>query len=249
MKKDKNMCLFLLTLFIVLFLFPIFACKGEGKTVDNTPDPLLEGLAFEFETAYTEEQHVQRIMQRTEERFANEIATDKIKDIHVEIVYSYYTEDPEYFLVEIEYNDFFTGSLENPYYSDGDSLYLSYTTNRKHLIGRINKDEYLIYPWYSTFIDGPSVYSARGYADNRKYIFIYTYSVKSNGEVYDIFSGDPKEYNYLFLGLAPWAREPWISKIEQISVATQAHRLKESRENNPYTGLNEYIYTNYRIYY
>ena len=54
-------------------------------------------MKFEFETAYTEEEHIQRIRQRTEERFADDIEKHKIKEIHVEIIYSYYTEDPEWF--------------------------------------------------------------------------------------------------------------------------------------------------------
>ena len=67
-----------------------------------------------FKTKYTEEEHVQRITARTEEIFAEEIESGEILNYEVEIVYAFYDNDPEYFLVELEYAEEWESRYENP---------------------------------------------------------------------------------------------------------------------------------------
>ena len=117
--------------------------------------------------------HVARITKRTEEVFAEEIASGEIVKYNVDIVYAF-DEDPEYFLVELEYAE----EWEND--CDGQI----YTTKYRHTIGYIKDDEYYLgaVAMYGTgkrydeksltqqaFMDGQSAYTLYAHHGERKY--------------------------------------------------------------------------------
>lgn len=253
----------------LIFIFPLFACNEQNGNSNNAQDnneeqrvaEILDELDFEFETAYTEEEHIQRIRQRTEERFADDIEKDKIKEIHVEIIYSYYTEDPEWFLVEVEYKEPFENKIfdrnrrfsPNRWYLIGTP----YQTTFKHIIGRIVDDKYLEDENNSGvfigFMDGPSVWRARGFMENKKFYNISVvagYGIKDGSEVKSILRWPLGYVYYLSLGFLPWESSAWCTEIKTLSKEEQAEALVMSRsiwDFNFFPGT-EYG-TEYIIYY
>ena len=76
-----------------------------------------------FKTKYTIEEHIQRISERTEEKFSWQIAEGIIADYTVDIIYAFYDDDPEYFLVELEYAEEFQGTCTIYVEDEGKSYY------------------------------------------------------------------------------------------------------------------------------
>ena len=112
-----------------------------------------------FKTEYTEEEHIARLSARTEERFASEIESGEIVDFEIEIVYAFYDNDPEYFLVTLEYAEEFFIAEEK-------------ATKYKYTIGIIVQDEYRycsLEGYINGFKDGPSPYHYLGYENAKKY--------------------------------------------------------------------------------
>ena len=110
----------------------------------------------DFVTEYTIEEHIERIKQRTKERFANEISSGEIVNFTVDIVHAFYDDDPEYFLVELEYKDEWIGKYANEYkWSNIAGLlpekpeeYVYYSTKYKHFLGKITNDWYHSGIWF-----------------------------------------------------------------------------------------------------
>lgn len=126
-----------------------------------------------YNSSYTEDEHAARITKRTEEVFDEEIASGALVKYNVDIVYAF-DEDPEYFLVELEYAE----EWEND--CDGQT----YTTKYRHTIGYIKDDEYYlgVVAMYGAkksndvksltrqaFMDGRSAYTLYGNLGERKY--------------------------------------------------------------------------------
>lgn len=149
-----------------------------------------------FSTEYTIDEHVQRIKDRTEGIFQDEIQSGAIVDYSVEIVYAFYDEDPEYFLVEIEYANEWDGVYHTNYprYDDDTPMDVEYTTRYKHLIGFIENDTYKtgLHGYFgkdkAAFKDGKSCYDLLGYAGNKKYYGASMFAVESNGGIVRIYS-------------------------------------------------------------
>lgn len=140
-----------------------------------------------FKTDYTIEEHIERISALTEENFAKELASGKLVSYNVEILYAFYDEDPEYFLIELEYAEEWKG-----WYVTGEVEKIEYKTKYKHTIGYILYDEYHyltgIYNYYD-FVDGRSSYRYYGYADNKKYVgFEGLQAVEKDGQIIKLFS-------------------------------------------------------------
>ena len=213
MKFTKTFTI-ILALLISIFSFSLAGCKSCG-------DPLLRDLEFEFETAFTKEEHIQKIQTRTEEIFAEDIASEKIEKIYVGIVYSFYTEDPEYFLVEITYKNLFYGYQEHHN--------ISYKTRYKTYLGMIYYDQYIDTLATDDFVDGPSVYKARGYGNSKKYFGFSTCGVEENGRIMQIFTGGHWENrNDFMLGLTPW--DDYYGQIKELTKEEQAEILVKSRK-------------------
>ena len=128
----------------------------------------------DFETKYTEEEHVQRISARTEEKFAEELKNGTLVSYDVEIVYAFYDNDPEYFLVNLEYAKEQEGSYQTkdkPSLDPEKGEYIFFFTKYKHIIGFINKDIYYcsLTFYYNDFHYGQNCYELCGYKNAKKY--------------------------------------------------------------------------------
>ncbi len=134
-------------------------------------------------TIYTEEEQVERILKRTEEKFARDIKTGKLIDIHVEIVYSF-DNKPEYFLVQLDYDKYKDG---------GEYAWRGY----KHIIGYIDEDKLQTGLYgYDDFMSGRNPYFLAGYEDYKKYYRQESYAhyvVENNGQLLQIYHCGYKE--------------------------------------------------------
>lgn len=150
----------------------------------------------DFQTEYTIEEHIGRIRARTEEHFVEEIEKGEIVNIEIEILYAFYDNDPEYFMVELEYAKEFAG--EYTYRDDyGIESLVPYTTKYKHFIGFIENDEYYArvraYTSYKDepiekFVDGRNPYALCGFDDFKKYCNSQSYcAVQTDEGVLQIF--------------------------------------------------------------
>ena len=154
-----------------------------------------------FQTEYTQEEHIQRINQQTEAIFAEEINSGKLLKYNVEILYAYYDNDPEYFLVELEYVDECIEVIcENPDYLSGtenqEPKYIYHTTKYQHFIGFIEDDVYKTgIPYYDSgsrnpkdcFMPGRSAYAlytdGKGVQYGKKYYGGRVQGIERNGEI------------------------------------------------------------------
>ena len=129
MKKSHALINILLSV-----LLPVLG--SFGGCVD-LPFPTHDPYEFpEFSTQYTEEEHIQRLSARTEERFADYIESERLLDYEVELVYSFYNEDPEYFLIEIEYWGIDSSCQKN------EAGAIQSIIRYAHAIGYLKNDEY-----------------------------------------------------------------------------------------------------------
>ena len=77
----------------------LFACNSQ-KNQSQT-----------FTTKYTEQQHIQKLTQITQSRLSNRFESGELVGCSVQIVYSFYTSDPEYAIIELEYAEPFESSV------------------------------------------------------------------------------------------------------------------------------------------
>ncbi len=211
---------------ILALLISIFSFGCGENPVDNenlyTGDLLLYDLGFEYETQYTEEEHIERITARTEENLAEDITSDKIEKIEVEIVYSLYTKDPEYFLIEVEYKQEFTG-----YWSSSN---IPYSTKHKHFFGMIYCDNYIKTPHMDDFIDGQSIYRARGYKNNVKYHSSFCFAIEEGDKLYQLFPETGLHKFNTVLMLSEYPHEAIDYNIfRELTTMQQVYLLKRSR--------------------
>ena len=143
----------------------------------------------DFHTEYTTEQHIERIKERTEKIFKKEILKTEIANIYVDIVHAFYDDDPEYFLIEIEFYSEISGSYTNPYNFNEQ---IEYTTKYQHVIGFIKDDQYYVgLNDYSgnyasckgNFHSGESSYRAFGQPFGKKYYGCQTQGIYMEGEI------------------------------------------------------------------
>ncbi len=191
-----------LTVFVfILFSFSIFACScyfPPRKGWYEHPD---------FETKYTIEEHIQRITARTEEILAEEIDNGQIKEIFVDIVYAFYDDDPEYFLVEIEFTEEKNYTVSKPYRPETQTTFCSAYVN---LVGFIHYDIYeygmvsspYMQRWgdhFGVYMPGKSPYTICGYRNEKKYYGRGSFAVQTEEgllRIYDSY-GSPSEERFI----------------------------------------------------
>ncbi len=171
-----------------------------------------------FKTKYTVEEHIQRITARTEERFQKDIENGFIVDIFVDIVYAFYDDDPEYFLVEIEYKEKLSIDEERRLakYKDKFPYRLEQITDENgenggeyvmgryvfperfiHVIGYIEDDCYKMglqaLGFGAGFFCGQSPYTGYGYKNEKKYYGGGVCGVKQGADILGIgWHGEPE---------------------------------------------------------
>ena len=133
-----------------LFVLTSVSCKIFGYEITwDDPQP----QQYEFVTEYTVEEHIQRITERTMEKYAGYLDSGIIVDFTVDIMYAFYDNDPEYFIVEFE--------RDKPY----PNLQPEEGAKYEHIVGYIQDDKYYIIE----YIVGRSIYTLLGYSEAKKY--------------------------------------------------------------------------------
>ena len=246
---SKVLTIILSVLFLTLLSFALIGCGNNEQPnlpVDSEQEKedITNELAFVFETDYTENEHIQRIKEKTQERLASDFQAEKIKNYSVEILYSFYTDDPEWFLIEIEYKEAFDGEIDSM--SSNAPCGESYTTRFKHIVGRIYCDKYYVVAWNNMdFVDGQSPYTVLGYNGYKKYYTLGQFAVEKDGKVLSVFRDYSSEMNYLLLGLRPLESQPWDTEKKVLSLKEQKEMLISSRSSHD---ANFYLYGSSNYY-
>lgn len=145
-----------------------------------------------FKTDYTIEEHIERISKRTEKRFAKELASGELVSYNVEILYAFYDEDPEYFLIELEYAEERSSAYQTCALDENKrNIIVQYKTKYMHMIGFIQYDKYyyLGHTYTHSFKPGRSSYQYYGYANNKKYVGATgLQAVEKDGQIIKLFS-------------------------------------------------------------
>ena len=201
-----------------------------------------------FTTKYTEQQHIQKLTQITESRLSNRFESGEIVGCSVQIVYSFYTSDPEYAIIELEYAEPFESSVNvsrmgKSQYGSLQSVEqeIEYLTKYQHTLIHIHQDRYYQFTGYykhlhKSYMDGRSPYQVLGYGNNKKYFGCGLFAVDIDGQIVDLYFGyQPFEMPDLFLGEEYWlvdytVADDFGSPSEQV----QKERLKRSRKNDEY---------------
>lgn len=180
------------TIVLVLLCFFLQGCYYTPWERYKHPD---------FVTSYTEAEHIERIKERTETRFSKEIERGEIANYTVEIVYAFYDNDPEYFLVNLEYENDFPAE----YATEGTR------TKYKHFLGYIENDEYYagVYNYSgekgdSMFTEGRNAYEVAGYGEAKKYYGNRIFAVETEGELLKIFKGSTGRVEFAGGGQGEW---------------------------------------------
>ena len=139
-----------------------------------------------FKTDYTIEEHIERISKRTEERFAEQLQSGLLVSYSVNILYAFYDEDPEYFLIELEFDREWEGEYTHPFSA---TTKYAYKTKYMHTIGFIWNDKYyLCLDRFGDFVEGKSSYYYYGYSDSKKYYGSGVQAVEKDGQIVKLFS-------------------------------------------------------------
>ena len=233
MKNNKKTLVVFIAILCLLSCFNFASCN-ENQQQMQIP---------KFTTQYTEQEHVQRIEQYFREylRKGHVINRGEIKDIYVEILYSYHTHDPEYALIEIEYTQPFSRSFDK----DGEK---SYTTKYRHTYVRITNDNYYVAcseysNSFETCKDGQSVYTVLGYKNNKKYFGDLWRSVEIDGQITDIVL--PKIEMRLFLGQEYWTEQT----LSNLTTQLVDQKTEKERYENVYKKYKDSFYQGVASYY
>ena len=142
----------------------------------------------DYDYTYSEEYHRQKISERTQEIFEEELSSGKIVNFEVETLYSFYDDDPEYFLITFEYWKEFKVIIKG--------TGVSYETKYQHIIGYHFGDGehyYCVDYTVSDFIkDMLSPWHYLGYEEAKKYYGNYHYGILQGGELLVIYESDDK---------------------------------------------------------
>ena len=182
--KNKVAC----ALAYLLAVFPLSGCDiNDGPNMESF-------LLPEWETQYTVEEHEQRIRQKTQEIFEEQIANGEIVNYQVEILYAFYDNAPEFFLVQLEY------SYERPVKGkDENGNDTWHDTKYSHLIGCTVSDKYyLLNAYYAVgydaetwFMPGRNMYEVCGYQNEKKYFGTYdVQAVEVDGRMIELVGKD-----------------------------------------------------------
>lgn len=165
------------------------SCKKKG----NYTHP-------EYQSEYTEEEHIERISARTREKYAEEIEKGIIIDFKVEILYAFYDNDPEYFLIEYRFED-----TIREYKGESSEVKLT-EKHYGHLIGMIESDTYRVgsFPCcidendgygsrtgdHDEIFVGQNCYTRCGFENAKKYYGGNVFAVEIDGQMVQIYKHD-----------------------------------------------------------
>ncbi|MBQ8229939.1 MAG: hypothetical protein IJZ32_04525 [Clostridia bacterium] len=209
------------TIIVLLLILALVGCWIFREMMKGYEHP-------KFKTKYTIEEHIKRLTTRTEEKYAKELENGELLDFRVEILYAFYDNDPEYFLIEYRFAD----TIDKIYGEDG--IKEVRIENHGHLIGMIENDKYKVRflccrdedEWgdYHTrgydeeILVGQSCYTKCGFENTKKYYGGHTCAVELDGQIVQIYNNDgyPDE--------ARWERRV-ISESEQKRLMKQSYHM------------------------
>ena len=133
-----------------------------------------EGESYvEYQTQYTEEEHIAKISALTKEKFAKSFESGEIVDFEVEILYDFY-ENPRFFMIDIFRSDIHV----KPY-------------DQKYIIGTIRNDEYKSMEHVTQYFGwryGKNPYDYFGLGEERKYYAPGMCAVKTDAGMMRFYS-------------------------------------------------------------
>lgn len=230
MKKKRILATLLTGIIVSLAILSLTGCNlilkpGGGSRVVAT-----------YSSQYTDEEHLERITQRTKEYLQYAIDEGSIVNYKVELIYAFYTRKPGLFMVEWEFAGEIEASYNNPYYDSNDSTSLkeiSYKSKYAHMIGMISCDEYWFMRGkggrqggYSGFIVGRNPYDALGYGDYKKYYGDLQHAVEIDGKLFRIYGGGiegnpPLEYETSEKALAQY----FLTEKDEKNINTRTENI------------------------
>lgn len=158
---------------ISTFFATIFARESPTKDPDNYPQ------YPNYQSAYTEEEHVQKLTEMTTESLIWKTITGDyfrayvgLRAVEVEIVYAFHDYDPEFFVIDF--------TFENKAVVAG---YDGEPTDKAYFLGYILNDEYYLLHYGG----GENPWSVAGYQDYKKYFGSGYYAVKIDGKMTAFF--------------------------------------------------------------
>ena len=231
MKKAVIITSLLMGAFLLIRLFTHIGCVGLTIRYYNIP---------EFETEYSEEEHLERVKEIAEKK----IPKKYLVDIKTEILYAYYRGTPEYVLITVELAEEISGEIYGP---SGEKY--PYDTKYLHAVVRIYEDEYYdthikrnaltIDDWQlpywlseeSSFVLGANPYQVCGYGEEyKKYYMNKSFATERNGKIMEFYEFNGFDDAVYTLGL-----EPYDFSEKEVSLKTQKSELVESYRNQYYT--------------
>ncbi|MBE5751467.1 MAG: hypothetical protein E7357_03555 [Clostridiales bacterium] len=132
----------------------------------------------DYQSAYTEEEHIERLTKITESGAWKDIDAElgmaitigNVVSIDVETVYAFYDGDPEFFLITITMDC----AIERP------SVWgTNVVSDKGFVLGYILNDEYYVLSLYT----GEDPWTIQGYGEYKKYFGSYSYAVEIDGEI------------------------------------------------------------------
>lgn len=197
---------------------------------DYTQNDLNGGKSdFIFTSEYTANEHWNRIMDRTKERFSRELANGEIINYTVEIVYSIYSHTPTYFMVELEYAEEFETEYDN-YVDSTLSGKIRGQTKWKHIIGIIGVEEYWIdQVAYPTFVCGRNPYKVFGYENYKKYYCYFQHAVEIDGKLLRIYGGGSNDIPPEFTQKEDSRREYFLNIEDEKQIKNEEYYFLISR--------------------
>ena len=183
MKKKRILATLLTGIIVSLAILSLTGCNRFNSL-----------KVLDYNEVYTPEENKRRIEERTEKIFASEIASGKIVEYTVEILYEFYSNTPRYFMVEVEYAEEFEaeywGTCPQTESSSVDYKMISYQTKWKYCIGYIQGKEYYVgLLLYQNFVKGRNPYDVFGYGGYKKYYGAGQHAVEVNGQKLRIYAG------------------------------------------------------------
>ncbi|MBR6737006.1 MAG: hypothetical protein IKL82_01410 [Clostridia bacterium] len=157
MKSYAKIISFVITL---IMLFTLASCEKVNYGYTHPT----------YTSEYTSQQHIERIKNVYLNKSEAKNGTWIINDINVEIINSFYDNDPEYFIVEM---DIRIGKIIEGYFKYRDAYLV--------IFGFIWNDEY-----YYGYTLKSNPYKVCGYEDNKKFVSNYTFGIEEDGKVYKI---------------------------------------------------------------
>lgn len=174
---------------ILLSCLTLFCFSGCNETFWYWILPQKYYKHPEFSTKYTVEEHIEKISQITEDLIKTAVTCGEVAAYTVDILYAFCDDDPEYFMMQLEYAEPYKYKLHS---SDRFGYGTIFETKYMYVIGYIENDEYLLgLKDSSNFVFGENPYDVFGKSGTKKYYGAGHYGIEEDGQILHIYEGRP----------------------------------------------------------